>query len=418
MVRIPSVLHWFFVLCSIIFQSAVVKPDQFLRVSSFSSEVLADDGKRIAISMAQESLSIFRQKFESHDPATHGFLITVVEKQGNILVPVGVLVDSVSNGRFEGKRIANDLLGTIGERIECTDDNVCDWRYVDTFVLKGGYLYREMLGRLSRAMKRDISDEASFLLSRPNEVIETDFQLCKQICSFEGMALEKQIADRKIDILQERLLIMARHNSHPEVVSMSLLSFASMYGNEHVLKLFLSQTKSTHSELLHDASMAGNSETLISLISMGSSVDTIDGTGRTPLHYAVQLKDPACVKSLIHANANLNISDIDGCTPIFKCRSADIARLLIKNGASIIHVTNNNGESPESYHRSIGQFEIAELIAGRDGIAGEPSDKGKEYLLQRIKEGLLEDRDGVKDALERDFGFVIPCRTINVAHLK
>ena len=395
-----------------------MKPDQFLRVSSFPSEVLADDGKRVAISMAQESLSIFRQKFESHDPATHGFLITVVEKQGNILVPVGVLVDSVSNGRFEGKRIANDLLGTIGERIECTDDNVCDWRYVDTFVLKGGYLYREMLGRLSRAMKRDISDEASFLLSRPNEAIETDFQLCKQICSFEGMALEKQIADRKIDILQERLLIMARHNSHPEVVSMSLLSFASMYGNEHVLKLFLSQTKSTHSELLHDASMAGNSETLISLISMGSSVDTIDGTGRTPLHYAVQLKDPACVKSLIHANANLNVSDIDGCTPIFKCRSADIARLLIKNGASIIHVTNNNGESPESYHRSIGQFEIAELIAGRDGIAGEPSDKGKEYLLQRITEGLLEDRDGVKDALERDFGFVIPCRTINVAHLK
>ncbi len=301
-------LVFFFLL--IVCGKANVKSQQIVPYSEYPKVISSNAQLSRAILTARESLPAFIANLEERCLEPHSHLITVLERNGDALYPVGILVDSFVDGRFRGSRVTNDLNGSIGPRLECTMEQVCDWRYVDTFLLIGGHFYRAVLADLPRAVRRDVCDEASFLLRLPNDVSNSDYELCRLIRANDNVAVETRIQEHTIDVYQDRLLLMQRQTK-PDVASISFLSFTCMYGNVPVLEFMLSQNGQVPVDMLHDAARAGNYSVLSYLVGKSMDIDGLDESGRTPLHYAAQLFAPTCAECLLRAKALPNVRDRD-----------------------------------------------------------------------------------------------------------
>lgn len=85
-------------------------------------------------------------------------------------------------------------------------------------------------------------------------------------------------------------------------------------------------------------------ETVQFYVDHGVDVNAQDGSGTTPLHYAVEGNNTAAVKILLEAGADPNIADREGVTPFdnaFGRINLDIIEILLKNGANPNRVKNN-----------------------------------------------------------------------------
>lgn len=85
------------------------------------------------------------------------------------------------------------------------------------------------------------------------------------------------------------------------------------------------------------------------LVDHGANINTTDGDEYfSALTYSVALAklDPKFAKLLIENNADVNICDRHGRTPIMFAQTADKARLLIENGADLNHRDHQNGRTP------------------------------------------------------------------------
>jgi len=88
------------------------------------------------------------------------------------------------------------------------------------------------------------------------------------------------------------------------------------------------------STALHAAMFQLNLNVVKLLLDNGFDVNArVTKNGNTPLHYAVAYNNPAAVKLLLQYNANRNIRNLEGLTPLEKARKeekTEIIKLLYK----------------------------------------------------------------------------------------
>lgn len=84
-----------------------------------------------------------------------------------------------------------------------------------------------------------------------------------------------------------------------------------------------------------------------------SHLNSVDATGRTPLHWAAARGDARAVRKLLEAGAQVDLKDTFGATPLAFAASAsepDIIELLIERGANV-QIRNSNHDT--SLHLAI-----------------------------------------------------------------
>lgn len=79
-------------------------------------------------------------------------------------------------------------------------------------------------------------------------------------------------------------------------------------------------------------------------LSVGGDINCQDRKGETALHKAVREDKKGLVLLLIVHDAYINITDVDGATPLFHCWSGRMAKLLLNNGADA-NAQNNYGST-------------------------------------------------------------------------
>lgn len=122
---------------------------------------------------------------------------------------------------------------------------------------------------------------------------------------------------------------------------------------------------------IHDAAEIGNFSALKSFIEQGVDVNLPNSIGWTPLRYAVtwgnvqrrKLGNIEITKYLLQNGANPNLGH-EGDTPLFYAASAEIAQVLIENGA-LVNKRDDNGNTPLFYTSEIEVTQVL-IAAGAD----------------------------------------------------
>ena len=118
------------------------------------------------------------------------------------------------------------------------------------------------------------------------------------------------------------------------------------------------------------AIQVGNTDAIQMLVEAGAGLDSVDeSTGRTPLHYAVELGElgAAVVEFLIKSGAPLDIQDSAGLTPIHlagivesKEPMAAIAKVV--GGGEVLDLPNTQGLTPLMYACAYGNEETVKFL--------------------------------------------------------
>lgn len=111
------------------------------------------------------------------------------------------------------------------------------------------------------------------------------------------------------------------------------------------------------------ASFFGNLEILDWLVKQGANVDHQDGMGYCGVHYAIQEKRFETVRALIDYQANVNLTDKYGNSPLWTAvmnagKDYRFVRLLVTAGADPeqvnVHGKSPGGQALEMYGKAIG----------------------------------------------------------------
>lgn len=109
-------------------------------------------------------------------------------------------------------------------------------------------------------------------------------------------------------------------------------------------------------------SLGNNNITLINfLIDSGANVNHQDHNGETALMIATQWSNPAIIQALLDKGASINLQDGLGNTALHYARFLPIARLLVKNAASLT-LQNARGQPALEEARDRGRREVVTFL--------------------------------------------------------
>ena len=101
--------------------------------------------------------------------------------------------------------------------------------------------------------------------------------------------------------------------------------------------------------ILHLFSSDGATSHVEFLLSINANPNVLDSDGETPLHYAAERGQKEIVRLLLDNGAKLNVQANDGDTPLHRAlieRQNEIAKVLVNKGADV-NIANNRGISPK-----------------------------------------------------------------------
>lgn len=96
---------------------------------------------------------------------------------------------------------------------------------------------------------------------------------------------------------------------------------------------------------LHALALEGDPEMLKLSLDSGARVNTVNHSGRTPLHIACARENLDTVNVLLEYGADVNIQDVNKQTPLYFTRNKVMTDLLIKHGSDI-HTLDLNQNTP------------------------------------------------------------------------
>ena len=185
-----------------------------------------------------------------------------------------------------------------------------------------------------------------------------------------------------------------------------LCSSYSYYDNEtakvNLAKLLLEQGAQVNNPAgtfnktpLHGASFYGPLELVKLLVSNGADVNAVDDDGATPLQNAARKNELEIAKFLLQQGASKTINQIyktkegssseDGKTALFNAVSADMAKLLIDNGAQI-SVVNKAGESVLLNALNKRNPELIKVFLENGAEVNKQDEKGITALLAAVRD--------------------------------
>jgi pectate lyase len=135
---------------------------------------------------------------------------------------------------------------------------------------------------------------------------------------------------------------------------------------------------------IHEASVIGDVDKIISLINRGIRVDSWDGGPcRTALHYAVICGRTEVVNLLLKHGAYINARDTSGCTPLhyaFKNKHYELAEFLIEHDVDVNLSVNERGDT--ALHSAVrsSNLRIIELIMTKGADVAVRNDDGQTAL--------------------------------------
>jgi ankyrin repeat protein/beta-lactamase regulating signal transducer with metallopeptidase domain len=122
-----------------------------------------------------------------------------------------------------------------------------------------------------------------------------------------------------------------------------------------------------YTEALIKAAVDGDIEQVKSLIAKNANVNLMDNNGQTPLHYAAGAGHRHIVEFLITRGADVNAMDKNGETPLYYAGDAgwkNVAELLIAQGADV-NARNPGGETPLHSAAWGGREDVAKLLIAK-----------------------------------------------------
>ncbi len=126
------------------------------------------------------------------------------------------------------------------------------------------------------------------------------------------------------------------------------------------------ETLGANEQPIHDAARMGTDAEVMAILKRDPSArDARTPLGSTPLHLAATNVDPAALKALIAAGANVNARDNEGLTPLHMAayaQRAPHAQLLLEAGADAAAKT-NAGRDALSIARKVMAHETAGTIS-------------------------------------------------------
>lgn len=392
---------------------------------------LTDDTLVQAIAESRSTFDQFVAAFRQRERAQTDFVVVILRDVGDSYVPVGILVDGITGDTISGRVVENTLIAQPGRHIECTASDIVDWRYIDTFELEGGMLYRTLYERLPRMAQFKIRDIVPFLIRREKaeQVDEPTRRIFRDIANgrlkrIQGLPVE----NLERSGLSGRMPTLTfgtgrRVTIHPRTIPV----YASRYGTPRIIDYLVErgamEAKSGEFSPLAESSYAGNVETTKRMLELGFDAECKDEVSLSPLHRAVSSGHADIVHLLLKFGADPNACDNTGRTPLFYVKSCKIAEELIQAGADVSAV-NDMGEPCIATHFIHGRGDIVRLLvqhgAEQDGpLRDSPVTDGTAAIVEYLEEsGDTEVLRAIEISQATDFGYVLPVRAISRSALK
>ena len=353
------------------------------------------------IDHSRTTLRQFSAAFQKKSPSQSRFMVCGLEKHGNRLIPVGVLVDRIDGDTFYGTRIENDSKSQPSQQSAQIETRcVVDWSFVEFWELQGGRFWKDAYGRLSKEQRLG--------------VMQYIYPICQLNPHPEQTETQRKLLRSVIDSDHEQFVNLWQEKSSEDKIPMTGYNAEGNWtghGFGHVSPLvfrystidFIRRTfhhilKISEDEMLTAASIC-RPEVFDFICEFGVSPHFEDWMQQTPLHLAARFGNEYAVKRLIEMNVNINAQDNGGNTPLHEAANAKIFSLLLDAGADV-HINTNSPVEPQNpieMHIQEGHIDILEECERRGLVSpgfvskmrGEPS------LLERGAAAISEFEDSI-----------------------
>ncbi|MFN7291832.1 MAG: ankyrin repeat domain-containing protein [Pirellula sp.] len=353
------------------------------------------------ISHSRNTLSQFTTAFQTKLKSQSRFMVCGLEKHGNRLIPVGVLVDRIDGDTFYGTRIENDSKSQPSQQSAQIEARyVVDWSFVELWELQGGRFWKDAYGRLSQ--------------DRQVAVMQYIYPICQLKPHSEQTELQRKLLKAIIESEYEQFAVFWEELGCPETIPMTRYDVESDWtghGTGHIASLvlefsttgFIGQSCSRTLQLPEDSMLlvaSINRPDVFDLVfRLGASPFFEDFMQTTPLHQAARYGDEYAAKRLIDIKVNINAQDNGGRTPLHEAANAKIFSLLLDAGADVYIKTNSPVEpqDPIEMHIQEGHIDILEECERRGLVSPGFVSKmrGESSLLEKGSAAIAEFEDSI-----------------------
>ena len=155
--------------------------------------------------------------------------------------------------------------------------------------------------------------------------------------------------------------------------------FVGQYGADAV---FNAKASENHRTCLHFAAQTSDGDVTWFLLSNGANPSVEDKEGRTPLYFAAKYEKLANIEILLHFNADVSFGKSQAL--FYAADNAEIARLLLQNGAKPDDNTHDKGRRTTPFYEALHTFKINNLREMAKWMEVDPVDPEIEQHLQDI----------------------------------